>query len=382
MIVMFGCVLFWFLCIQQPGESFVRMPEQSQIEQQDELATGTSAQQETGAAKSTKTAPGAIGAPSTQQDAQKSSAKKQSFDFQARLEKHVEHLATKIGERNLGKYKALCDAADYIESELKSFGYQPKRQTYQVLGRDCFNIEAEIKGTKKPDEIVIIGGHYDSVRGTPGANDNGSGTAAMLVLAEQFKKSKPEKTLRFVAWTNEEPPYFQNRGEMGSWVYAEKCSKEKQDIAAVLSLETMGYFTDEKDSQKYPPPLNLLYPSTGNFIGFVGNRGSAQLQRRAIKVFREHAKVPSEGASLPGSIQGVGWSDHWSFWKEGYVGIMITDTAPFRYPHYHRATDTPDQLNFPEMTKVVDGLVYVVEDLVAVAKDKIDEPDPGKEKGK
>ena len=299
------------------------------------------------------------------------------------LKKHVDHLATKIGERNLRTYKKLCEAADYIEAEYKSYGYQPARQTYQVHGRDCFNLDAEIKGSKFPKEVVIIGAHYDSVVGTPGANDNGSGTAAMLLLAQHFAKSKPERSLRFVAWTNEEPPYFQNRGLMGSWVYAEKCRAEEQNIVAVLSLETMGFFTDEKNSQKYPAPLNLLYPTTGNFVGFVSNTKSRAFQRQVVKVFRQHAKIPSERASLPDSVKGVGWSDHWSFWQEDYVGLMVTDTAPFRYPHYHRATDTPDKINFPEMAKVVEGLKFVVEDQAKIKpKDTSEEKNDGKKLGK
>jgi hypothetical protein len=300
---------------------------------------------------------------SSQQETEVEEAEKK-LDVETEVKAHVVHLAETIGERNLGRYDELCDAADYIENELKSYGYQTGRQTFQVRGLDCFNIDAEIKGTQTPEEIVIIGGHYDSVIGTPGANDNGSGTASMLVLAKHFREFQPDKTLRFVAWTNEEPPYFQNEGEMGSWVYAQKCRKEDQNIVAVISLETMGYFTDEEDSQKYPAPLNLMYPSTGNFIGFVSNRNSRKLQNRVLKSFREHAKVPSEGASLLESLPGVGWSDHWSFWQEGYVGLMVTDTAPFRYPHYHEATDTPDKIDYPTLAKVINGLVFVTEDLV------------------
>ena len=282
------------------------------------------------------------------------------------LRSHVTHLAETIGERNLQKHKQLCQAADYIEQNLKGNGYPTERQTFEVNGLDCHNISAEIKGQVSPEEIVIIGAHYDSVVGTPGANDNGSGTAAMLALANHFKDAQPEKTLRFVAFTNEEPPYFQNRGQMGSWVYAERCRKLAEKIVAVLSLETMGYFSDEPDSQKYPAPLNLMYPSTGNFIGFVSNLNSRELQRRIIKVFRENAQMPSEGASLPSATPGVGWSDHWSFWQEGYVGIMITDTAPFRYPHYHQATDTPDKIDYERLAKVVEGLQPVTRDLVGL----------------
>ena len=215
------------------------------------------------------------------------------------LRQYVGHLAETIGERNLDNYKELCESADYIETQLKSWNYSTSRNEFQCRELDCFNIVGEITGSKQPEKIVIVGGHYDSVRGTAGANDNGSGTAAMLALARRFKDSKPALTLRFVGFTNEEPPYFQNRGEMGSWVYAESCRKNNEDIVGVLSLETMGYFTDEPDSQKYPAPLDKFYPSTGNFIGFVSNLQSRPLQQRVIKTFRKHAKIPSEGASLP-----------------------------------------------------------------------------------
>lgn len=284
--------------------------------------------------------------------------------YETTLKKHIAQLAIKIGERNLTKYKSLCKAADYVEGELKSYGFTTERQTFDVRGLDCFNISAEIKGTTKPDEILIIGAHYDSAEGTPGANDNGSGTAAMLTLAQHFKESKSDRTLRFVAFTNEEPPYFQTRDQMGSWVYAVKCRMEDQNIVGVISLETMGYFTDKENSQKYPPPLDRLYPSTGNFIGFVGNIGSGKMQRRVLKSFKANSKVPAEGAALPGNLPGVGWSDHWSFWQEGYDGIMVTDTAPYRYPHYHKASDTPNQINFPVFAKVVEGLVAPIEVLL------------------
>jgi len=285
---------------------------------------------------------------------------KDEFDYQGKLKAHINQLAVVIGERNLMHIDSLNKAADYIEKQFKGYGFTPTRQQFKVRGLDCYNIAAEIKGSEKPDEIFIVGAHYDSVIGTPGANDNGSGTAAMLALAEKLKNFKPKRTLRFVAFTNEEPPWFQNRGEMGSWVYAEMCRKEDQDITGVISLETMGYFTDAEKSQKYPFPLNLRYPSTGNFIGFVGDRKSASLQRKFLKSFKKNSKVPAEGASLPSSLKGVGWSDHWSFWQEGYVGIMVTDTAVFRYPHYHKLEDTPDKLNFPVFSKVVQGLVEPV----------------------
>lgn len=330
-LVAAGAAVFWIFCINMPGASF------------NEETTADTTNEEPAAAE---------------------------VSLPDELREYVVHLAETIGERNLDHYEKLCTAADYVEAQLKSWDYNTTRQTFTCRELECFNIIGEIPGSKQPEKIVIVGGHYDSVRGTPGANDNGSGTAAMLALARHFKAAKPELTIRFVGFTNEEPPYFQNKGEMGSWVYAEQCRQNGDDIIGVISLETMGYFTDEPKSQQYPAPLSLMYPSTGNFIGFVSDLKSRPLQRRVIKKFRDHAKIPSEGASLPDALPGVGWSDHWSFWQEGYQGIMVTDTAPFRYPHYHEPTDTPDKIDYERMAKVVDGLVFVIEDLAKISLPK------------
>jgi Zn-dependent M28 family amino/carboxypeptidase len=201
------------------------------------------------------------------------------------------------------------------------------------------------------------------VLGAPGANDNGSGVAAMLALARRFAGKPAQHTLRFVAFVNEEPPYFLT-GQMGSFVYAGRCKAHGDRISAMISLETIGYFSDAPHSQTYPAPgLGVFYPSIGNFIGFVSNVPSRHLLRRAIALFRKHANIPSEGAALPAFIPGVSWSDQWSFWQHGYPGIMITDTAPFRYPHYHSATDTPDKLDYDRFALVVSGMEKVIEEL-------------------
>jgi Zn-dependent M28 family amino/carboxypeptidase len=230
-----------------------------------------------------------------------------------------------------------------------------------VRGQPCHNLEAEIPGARP--EILLIGGHYDSVFGSPGANDNGTGVAAMLALARRFAARQPKHTLRFVAFVNEEPPYFLS-GEMGSFVYADRCKARGDKISAMISLETIGYFSDAPNSQTYPSPgLSLFYPKVGNFIGFVSNVQSRTLLRRVVALFRKHAKIPSEGAALPAFVPGVSWSDQWSFWRKGYPGIMVTDTAPFRYPHYHSSSDTPDKLDYDRFTLVVSGIEKVVEDL-------------------
>jgi hypothetical protein len=132
----------------------------------------------------------------------------------------------------------------------------------------------------------------------------------------------------------------------------------------MISLETIGYFSDAPHSQTYPSPgLGLFYPKVGNFIGFVSNVHSRTLLRRVVAAFRKHAKIPSEGAALPAFIPGVSWSDQRSFWRYGYPGIMVTDTAPFRYPHYHSSSDTPDKLDYDRFTLVVRGMEKVIEDL-------------------
>jgi Zn-dependent M28 family amino/carboxypeptidase len=285
-------------------------------------------------------------------------------DLAAALRRDVVELADKIGERNVEKYAALQKAADFIERELSVVG-KVSRQTYPASGKDCDNLEVEIKGSKHPDEIVIVGGHYDSVFGCKGANDNGSGTAGVLALARILAKTAPERTLRFVAFVNEEPPHFRSE-EMGSRVYAKRCRERDENVVAMLSLETIGYYSDAEGSQKYPSPLGLFYPSQGNFIAFVGNVGSRSLVRKCVRLFRERAQFPSEGAAVPGMLPGVGWSDHESFWEHGYEGVMVTDTAPFRYPHYHYPGDTADKIDYDRCARVVEGVEHILRDLAGI----------------
>jgi Peptidase family M28 len=273
----------------------------------------------------------------------------------------VQKLAGEIGERNMWHYAQLNAAADFIEDSFSHAGLHPRRESYEMHGQPCHNIEAEIPGAQ-PD-IILVGAHYDSVFGSPGANDNGTGVAATLALARRFGSAKPKHALRFAAFVNEEPPYFLS-GEMGSLVYARRCKQRGDKISAMISLETIGYFSDAPHSQTYPSSgLGLFYPKVGNFIGFVSNVQSRALLRRVIAVFRKHAKIPSEGAALPGFVPGVSWSDQWSFWQQGYPALMVTDTAPFRYPYYHSSSDTPDKLDYDRFTLVVSGMEKVIEEL-------------------
>jgi len=272
----------------------------------------------------------------------------------------VTKLAVDIGERNVRhRPQQLAEAADWLENVFRTAEYAPRRQTYEVSGIACHNLEVEILGCEWPQEIVVVGAHYDTVIGSPGANDNTSGVAATLALARGFVGRRTARTVRFVAFVNEESPYAHTE-QMGSRVYARRCRERGENIVAMMSLETIGYYDDRPGSQKYPPPIGQFYPSAGDFIGFVGNLASADLVRHAVGAFRSSEPFPCEGAALPEEIVRIGDSDHASFWHEGYPALMVTDTANFRYPYYHMPEDTIDKVNFDCLARVVRGLETVV----------------------
>jgi len=288
--------------------------------------------------------------------------KDEETEVERRLREHVRILAGQIGERNVWQYDALQEAERYLDGKLRESGYSTAFQDYQVEGKTVRNLEAELGGTSKPAEILVIGAHYDSAMGCPGANDNGSGVAALLEIARLLAGKRLERTVRFVAFVNEEPPFFQTEA-MGSLVYARRCKQRNEAIVAMLSLETIGYYTDAKGSQQYPFPFSLFYPDTGDFLGFVANLGSRSFLHRAVQSFREQAKFPSEGVAAPGWMMGIGWSDHWAFWQQGYPAVMVTDTALFRYPYYHTAEDTPDRVVYDRLARVTAGLAETTANL-------------------
>lgn len=279
------------------------------------------------------------------------------------LRSDVTALAGDIGPRSVFQGDTLKRAERYIAEQMTKAGWVVTRQTYQVNDVECANLVVERRGLSTPGEIVVIGAHYDTVPQTPGADDNGSGVAVLLALAHTLADAKPARTLRLVAFANEEPIYFQT-ALMGSLVYAKECRARGDNITAMISLETMGYFRDEEDTQKYPFPLSLFYPSRGNFLAVVGNRDSRELVKRVTATFRATKALPTESASLPGGLQGVGWSDHWSFWQVGYPAVMVTDTAPFRNPNYHRPGDTVDTLDYARLADAVHALRESVDDLL------------------
>lgn len=278
------------------------------------------------------------------------------------LRRDVEVLATTIGPRNVQYPKQMVAASQFLLKELEDMGFVVERQSYRAQEQNFENLIVEVPGKSRPKEIVVVGAHYDSAFSSPAANDNGSGVAATLELARSFASRQPSRTVRFAFFANEEPPFNWTK-DMGSLVYARSCKNRDENIVGMYSLETIGYYSDEPGSQQYPQPLDKLYPATGNFVAFVSNLGSREWLRRSVRSFRHHAQFPSEGAALPNRLPGVGWSDHWSFWQVGYPGVMITDTALFRYPDYHKETDTPDKLDYDRMTLVVSGVEKMLGEL-------------------
>ncbi|HUF82047.1 MAG TPA: M20/M25/M40 family metallo-hydrolase [Burkholderiales bacterium] len=275
------------------------------------------------------------------------------------LSRHVRALAGDIGVRSVETYGNVQRAADYIERELIALGYRVASQEFTADRRAFRNLEATLPGAALAHEVVVLGAHYDSAEDTPGADDNASGVAGVLELARVLARAKLNRTVRFVFFPNEEPPNFATK-DMGSRHYAAAARARNDQIVAMLSIESIGYYDTEKGSQRYPFPLSLAYPDVGDFIGFVSNLKSRGLLHRAIAAFRAHATIPTQGAAAPAWVPGVWWSDHWSFWLADYPAIMISDTAPYRYPFYHTPQDTPDKLDYDRTARVVDGLAHVV----------------------
>lgn len=280
----------------------------------------------------------------------------------ARLQSHISVLAGRIGERNLQKPAQLEAAASYIESTLRQFGYEIVSQEYTHNGQTFRNLEATLPGQDGTEEVVLFGAHYDSVFGSPGADDNATGVAALLELAALLTGKRFDRTIRFVAFTNEEPPIFLT-GQMGSRVYAREARRRGDKIMAMVSIESIGYYASEPGSQRYPFPFSFFYPDRGDFIAFVGNIRYRRLVKQSIAAFRRRTPFPSEGVAAPAWIPGVFWSDHDSFWKEGYPAMMITDTVPFRNPHYHLPTDRPETVDQVCLAWVVHGLADVARSL-------------------
>jgi Zn-dependent M28 family amino/carboxypeptidase len=282
----------------------------------------------------------------------------------------VRVLAEGFGERSRRDRDNLNASGEWVMERLGSMGYRVWREDVPVREGSAFNVIAEQRGLSKPDEIVVIGAHYDTEIDTPGADDNASGVAVMLELARRFAGVDTARTLRFIAFTNEESS--NSRGNvMGSRVSAEMSRERDEAIVAMLSLEMLGYFSDEPGSQTYPFPTDsplaagLNLPDTGNFVAVVGRWADAELVERLGSAMAGAGSIPVSPVALPPVVRDMWRSDNGNYWVSGYPAVMVTDTSNFRNPHYHQPTDTVETLDFERMAGAVEALEAGVWALVA-----------------
>jgi len=285
-------------------------------------------------------------------------------EIKSNLTDTVYYLSNVIGQRSYLDIEKLDMTAQYIVEKLSSFGCKIERQFFQYRGNSYCNIIGAVKGAENSnDSILLIGAHYDTIIGTPGADDNASGIAGMLELARLAAAEPLRRTVRFAAFCLEEPPAYMTKN-MGSYVYARSLKEAKTDIYGMISLEMLGYYSGEKNSQYYPNHIfNLFYPDKGNFIAFVGNISSMGFTSKVKNNFKTASTLTVESLNGLSIIPGVDFSDHRNFWKFGYPAFMITDTGFYRNPNYHEASDTASTLNYDLMAELVRGLYKALKTL-------------------
>lgn len=303
----------------------------------------------------------------------------------SRLRADVTTLATRFAGRNIFRPWVLSACEAYLVQRLRESanGLAVGREAYVCRGVEVANLVVDVTGSVRPDEVVVVGAHYDAVelreRVCPAANDNASGVAVTLMLLALVRgwKTPPERTLRFVLWPNEEPPFFWTE-QMGSLVHADATARAMrrarergevpERIVGMITPETIAYRSREEDSQGYPLQSLLAgnLPTRGDFVAMVGMTEAAGFVARCAALFRASCSVPCLSAALPGMIPHVGASDHWSYWRHGWPALMVTDTAPYRYRWYHTPEDTPEKLDFAWSAEVTLGLEGVLRGVGAI----------------
>lgn len=274
------------------------------------------------------------------------------------LKRDVYHLAEEIGPREAAYgLRAVLAAEQWIIDRLSEERVQARRDEVDLNGVAVANIEATFPGTKAPEDIVLFGAHYDTVPDSPGANDNASGVALLLAAAAYLAENPPERTVRVVFFVNEESP-FAGGIQMGSRVYADRCKARLDRIVAMIAVDSIGCYSNDRGSQKYPPFVNWSLPSKGNFVAFGSDLKNRALLDRIVAIFQEQCRFPSIGAATDSKMSARG--DHAPFWWRGFPAVFMSDTSEFRDPHYHRPTDTPQHLNYDEMARMADGFLKTV----------------------
>lgn len=277
------------------------------------------------------------------------------------IKRHVSMLAGSIGERNISQPRALQRSADYITDQWQAMGYDVRMQHFEARGRECRNLEITRIGTEHPGNIILLGAHYDSSSGSPGANDS-AGIAALLEVSRAVGQMTPKRTIRFVAFANQTPP-FSGTDEMGSWAYAHQARRRGDDIRAALIIETLGYYSSAPASQLAPLPLSLFCPSRGNFVALVSNLRSMGVSRRFAHAFRQNSSFPCQQISAPEILPGIANGDQTAFWLNGYKAFVITDTARYRYPFHQSSKDTPEKIDCGSVGRVSEGILKALLEL-------------------
>lgn len=281
-----------------------------------------------------------------------------------RLERHVRALSEEFVPRNYSHPENLARAAEYIFHEWQAYGLKPRYQKFKSGGHDYRNVVVELG--PESEERVVVGAHYDAYGELPGADDNASGVAGVLELGRLLAADGGLRgRVELVAYCLEEPPHF-TTSEMGSAVHARSLKAKGVKVKGMLSLEMIGYFTDEKNSQEFPlPALKLIYPNEGNFIAVAADMQHRSLTSRVKKSMGRGSTIGVESINAPRSVPGIDLSDHRSYWEEGYPALMITDTAFYRNKAYHTENDTAQRLDYRRMGQVVEGVRQAVLDLLS-----------------
>ena len=276
-----------------------------------------------------------------------------------RLRRHIVALTSTPEPRNYLHETSLNQAADYIRAELAAVGARPTEQPYEVQGRTYRNILGHFGPETGPR--IVIGAHYDVCGEQPGADDNGSGVAALLELARLLGQQQGLPCrIDLVAYTLEEPPFFRTR-HMGSYVHAEALRKAGVPVRGMVALETLDYFDDRKRTQSYPlGPLKWVYGTRGNYITVAQKFGNGRFGRQFARRYKQAATLPVKRFKAPAWLPGIDFSDHLNYWHFGYPAVLLTDTAFYRNHHYHKPTDTLNRLDLHRLELAVEALLAVV----------------------
>lgn len=285
-----------------------------------------------------------------------------AFKFEWRLlSQHVYAISDILSPRSWQHKEKLELTAGYIAEEWRLAGIETEQQVFETGQGEYKNVFSAYG--PDTEEVIVVGAHFDAEGTNPGADDNASGVAGLIELGKSLKGAELKTRVLLVGFTLEEPPHFGTE-EMGSWFFARALASSNKKVKAMISLEMIGYYSDEPGSQEYPSPLmRLFYPGEGNFIAVAANFKNIPLTRRVKRSLNSASAVPAYSINAPAALEGIDFSDHRNFWAEGYPAVMITDTAFYRNKAYHTAEDKPERLDYKRMAEVMSGVRQAVIDL-------------------